>query len=169
MNIVLIGFMCSGKSRVGRALASRRGWPHLDTDELVMKKAGVSIADLIRTKGEPEFRLLERQTVKEIASLDNHVISTGGGVPLNPANMRDLSGNGKLVWLKVRPETVLRRAGNIASRPLIDPANPLASIKQKLKDRLPAYSQASYSLDTDELTADQVADQINRKLGDLPS
>ena len=159
--------MCSGKSRVGRALAKKRGWPFYDTDEMITSKVGASVADIIKSRGESAFRAVERETVRLVGVLDNCVVSTGGGVPMDPANMEDLRRNGWVVWLKVRPETVLRRAGNLASRPLIDPANPLKSIEDRLSARELAYAQSDFAVDTDDSTPDQIAEIISQRLSEV--
>jgi shikimate kinase len=136
------------------------GWPHHDTDDVVSKEAGATIADIIRTKGEPAFRALERGAVQRLSALDKCVISTGGGTPINPENMSDLSKDAETVWLRIFPETVLKRAGNIATRPMIDPKDPLGSIKKRLAEREPAYAKAKHTVDTDGRTPEQVADII---------
>lgn len=160
MNIVLIGFMCSGKSKVGRLLAQRLGRPHYDTDELISRKTNMSVADLIRTQGEQAFRDHESEAVREVSSLQNAVISTGGGAPLREENMQTLSKSGYVVWLKVSPEVILKRAGNLASRPLIDPDHPLDSIRRRLAEREQAYAAAAYSVDTDAMNPHDVAEKV---------
>src|SRR5687768_6484575 len=144
MNIVLIGFMGSGKTKVGKLLAQRLKWPHYDTDDLISKAAGASIADIINKQGEAAFRSMEQAVVAKISMKDKGVISTGGGVPLDPQNMEALKKNGTVVWLKVSSETALKRAGDLKSRPLIDPENPLGSIQKRMAERASAYGAASY-------------------------
>ena len=160
MKIVLIGFMCSGKSKVGRLLAKKIGWTFLDTDELIIKDEGLSIAELIRSKGEPVFREYEKRAVHRVSARDEAVIATGGGVPLYEENMKKLSQGSEIVWLKVSPETVLSRAGDLKSRPLIDPDHPLESIKQRLKDREPFYAQAHHMIECDGKSPHEVVDLI---------
>lgn len=160
MKVVLIGFMCTGKSKVGKILAAKLGWPHFDTDDIITKDVGATPAEIIRKRGEPALRETERKIVRLLSAVDPSVISTGGGVPLNEENMKDLSENAKLVWLRATPETILKRAGDLKLRPLIDAANPLVSIRERLKDREPAYAVAETTLDTDTLSPDQVAEVI---------
>ena len=159
--------MCSGKSRVGQELAQRLGWPHFDTDEMIIKDVGASIAEIIRKRGEPAFREIETKAVRLVAALDKAVISTGGGVPMGPQNMKSLAQRGCFVWLKVSPETVLKRAGNLKSRPLIDPKDPLGSIKTRMADREMFYSQATIHVDADTLSPSAAAEQILAKLPEL--
>lgn len=160
MKIVLIGFMCSGKSRVGKVLAKKMGWSHFDTDDMIAKQVGTSIAEIINQQGEKEFRDIERKAISLISMSDNCVISTGGGVPMIDENMKELSRNAHIIWLQVSPEVVLKRAGNIKKRPLIDPANPLASIQKRLKDRIPFYAKATHKINTDNLSPEEVSDRI---------
>ena len=160
MNIVLIGFMCSGKSRVGRELAARLGWTFHDTDDIVARNAAARVPDIIRKRGEAAFRQLEGDAVKQVAALDRAVIATGGGVPLNPENMSLLGRNGQLVWLKVSPRTVLRRAGDLTARPLIDPSDPLGSVTKRLNEREALYAAASFTVDTDAADPNAVMQQI---------
>lgn len=161
MKIVLIGFMGSGKSRIGRQLAAKLGWAHHDTDEMISKQVGMPVGDIIRSKGEASFRDVERNAVSLVSLNDRAVISTGGGVPLNPENMADLSKDGFVVWLKVSPETALRRAGNIKTRPLIDPADPLGSIRQRMEERNPIYERFAHkTVESDHMEPDQVVEKI---------
>src|ERR1044071_8829345 len=101
MIIVLIGFMGSGKSSVGRLLAKRLGWTFFDTDLLVEKQVGRPVADIIQTMGEPAFREVEKRAVQLVSLSHSGVIATGGGVPLDSDNMKALSQNGEIIWLKV--------------------------------------------------------------------
>jgi shikimate kinase len=160
VKIVLIGFMGSGKSKVGRLLAKKLGWPLFDTDEMLVKEAGASIADLIKTHGEPLFRSMETKLVQSVAQMDSCVVSTGGGVPLNPKNMELLENESETIWLKVSPEAVLKRAGNLKTRPLIDPKDPLNSIRRRLNERIHAYARARHVIDTDTLEPEAVVKKI---------
>ena len=152
--------MCSGKSKIGRLLAQRLNWPHHDTDQLVASASGSPVAALIRERGEEAFRGLERETVRRLAALDRCVISTGGGVPLDPENMKDLSRDALVVWLRVRAETVVQRAGDLASRPLIDPSDPLGSVRRRMAEREPVYAAAGRAIDSDGGPPDRVVEQI---------
>jgi shikimate kinase len=160
MKIVLIGFMCSGKSKVGRVLSQKLKWPHFDTDEMITKQVGATPADIITSQGEPVFRDLEKKAVAVVSMLNDCVISTGGGVPLDAGNMAELSKNGTLVWLRIKPETVLQRAGNLNSRPLIDKKDPLGSVKARLTEREKFYAQAPNVIDVDDVSPDQAAQKI---------
>jgi shikimate kinase len=127
---------------------------------MITKDVGATPAEIITKRGEVAFREIEKKAVHLVSALDNVVISTGGGVPLDPDNMKSLTERGETVWLKVLPETVLKRAGNLKSRPLIDPKDPLNSIKTKMAARESAYAKARHKIESDALTVNQVADQI---------
>jgi len=161
MKIVLIGFMGSGKSKVGRLLAARLGWTHHDTDDMISKQVGFSVGDIIRKKGEAAFRAIEKNAVQLVSLSDRCVISTGGGVPLDANNMQELARDATVIWLKVSPETALKRAGNLKSRPLIDAGNPLESIRRRMAERNPIYERAAqHTIESDHLEADQVVEKI---------
>lgn len=161
MKIVLIGFMGSGKSKIGRLLAAKLGWTHHDTDEMISKQVGSSVADIIRTQGEAAFRQVEKNAVALVALSDRCVISTGGGVPLDASNMNELAKGATVVWLKISPEIALKRAGNLKSRPLIDPTNPVESIRKRMEERNPIYQRAAqHVIESDLMEPEQVAEKI---------
>src|SRR5204862_437599 len=99
--------MGTGKSSVGRLIAKRLGWGFFDTDEMVEKQVGASVPVIIKTQGEPAFRRVEKEAVKLLALSDRCVIATGGGVPTDADNMRALSRDAAIVWLRASPETIL--------------------------------------------------------------
>lgn len=160
MNIVLIGFMGAGKSKIGRLLAKKIGWTHVDTDDNLFKRTGKPAGVYLREAGEKQFRKLERDVIAEVSALDKTVISTGGGVPLNDDNMADLKRNGTVVWLKASPEIILGRLGDIKTRPLIDPKDPVNSVRERLSARVPFYEKADHIIDTDNIDGDAVVSKI---------
>lgn len=161
MNIVLIGFMATGKSQVGQILAKRLGWAFYDTDAMIEQDTGFRVRQIFANKGEEAFRELEARTVSLVALLDKAVIATGGGVPLREDNMQELERNGVVVWLKASPETVLKRLGeHLDSRPLLKGPNPRQIAEDILNQRQKAYQRSRHQVDTDGLTPDQVAEKI---------
>ncbi|MBI4395845.1 MAG: shikimate kinase [Elusimicrobia bacterium] len=161
MNIVLIGFMGTGKSSVGRLLSKRLGRPFFDTDEMIEKETGLAIADIFAKAGEPAFRDMETKTIKLVSLLDNAVISTGGGVPLREENMRELERNGVVFCLNAKPENILERLKEeIETRPLLKTKDPFLAIQERLLARRKAYSRCRHAIETDGLTAEQVAETI---------
>ncbi len=146
---------------VGQLLAHRLGWAFFDTDDLIEKQTGHSIADLFAKGGEPAFRDLEAQTVSLVSLMDKAVIATGGGVPLRKSNMDELERNGRVFLLTASPETLVRRL-DLASvpRPLLMGATPLDRVRELLNERRASYSRCQETIETDFLTDQQVADKI---------
>jgi shikimate kinase len=163
--IVLMGFMGTGKSEVGRRLAQRLGRAFVDTDQLVEERAGKRVASIFAEDGEPIFRRLEREAVADAAKRGGAVIAVGGGAVMDPENVRCLQEAGVLVYLTARPEVVLRRIGDVSSRPLL--ANdPTATVGQLLAERGPVYAAAAdVTVDTSERTAEEAVQEIQQALG----
>ena len=113
MNIVLTGYRCSGKTTVGKILAADLGRRFVDTDRVIENKTGSSIQDYVSVNGWEKFREIEKGIVSDIASEDNLIIATGGGVVTIPENMSNLGKNGWIVWLQVDPETIRNRPTGI--------------------------------------------------------
>lgn len=141
-NIALIGFMGSGKTTVGQAVARRLGFQFVDTDQLIEQRARMSIPEIFEKKGEPAFRELEREVVEDLADLSRTVIATGGGVGANPDHIRSLKRHALVVCLWVTPEVVWQRVRNQTHRPLLNVPNPQERIRQLLAEREPVYRQA---------------------------
>lgn len=164
-NIVLIGFMGSGKTEVGKRLAERLSYTFVDTDRLIEEKRGESVAGIFRGEGEPRFRELEVSIIRDLLIRDlsgvtGHVISTGGGIVISSDNIRSLKKIGLLVWLKASPETIYRRVRSETHRPLLNVDDPLGEIKRLLTFREQFYSEADISVDTDGLEVDKIVDVI---------
>lgn len=159
-NILLVGFMGTGKTAVSKRLASRLGFECIDTDELIVERAGKSIPEIFAQEGEPHFRDLETQVIRDLGHRDDSVISTGGGCAMRIDNIRALRAAGMVVNLTARPDVILRRCGRDTNRPLLQVENPLAQIHQLLALRNPLYAQAHHTIDTSELTIDEVATAI---------
>jgi shikimate kinase len=163
--IVLMGFMGTGKSEVGRRLAQRFGRAFVDTDQLIEEHARKRVAAIFADDGEPAFRALERDAVREAARRGGNVISVGGGAVLEPENVRVLRDAGVLVYLTARPDVILERIGDPASRPLLGD-DPRAAVTRLLAERGPAYAAASdVTIDTSERSADEVVQDIQQALG----
>jgi len=166
MNIVLVGFMGSGKSSVGRALARAIGYGFVDTDEVIVEQEGRPITAIFETRGEAYFRGLERRVVREVTRRRSVVIATGGGVLGDAENLAALRACGLLVWLKAEPEVLLRRVRKEgATRPLLDVPDPLREIRRLLRRRRPSYTKADISIETGGITVEEAADEIRRKTG----
>ena len=159
-NIVLVGFMGSGKSSTGRYVAERLDRPFLDMDTEIDRLEGRSIPDIFAQQGEPHFRQLERALVQELAARASLVIAPGGGIVLNPDNVRDFAARGVVINLRVSPEMVLSRVGQDPHRPLLQGADPLQRIRDLMARRKDLYAAVPYQIDTDGLTPEAVGDLV---------
>ncbi len=147
MNVVLIGYRGSGKSTVGRALARRLGWPYIDTDGLAEARCGMSIRELYADRAEEGFRDIEAAVIAEVAGLDRHVISTGGGAVLREENVANLRRNGMIFYLHAAPEVLWQRIfaddTRRHSRPETNAARGLSLVREELSLRTPLYRAAA--------------------------
>ena len=162
-NIYLTGFMTSGKSSVGLRLAAETGRPFVETDDLVCRKAGMTIPDIFEQAGEEAFRTLETQVLRDLVSQDGLIVSCGGGLPLKEENRKLIRASGTIVLLTVHMETVLKRMGKEA-RPLLDALSP-EEIRSLMKAREKAYLSAyDIKLATDERSIESLVAAILSRL-----
>ena len=163
-NTVLIGYMGSGKSTVAAIMADRYRLKLVDTDAMIERATGKTISDIFATEGEQAFRQMETQCLKKIADAhaDHLIVATGGGSVLREENQALLKEIGKVVYLKVTPETAYARVKNAqATRPLLQGPDPYGRIVQMLAERENAYLRASdIIIATDDLTAETIADRV---------
>jgi len=160
LNIVLIGFMGSGKTTVGRMVAGRMGYAFVDMDEEIERAAGLSVNTIFEKYGEADFRWREAEMTARLAGGDRQVVSCGGGWALNPGNVAAMGASSRLVYLRASPESILRRTGG-GSRPLLNVADRGERVASLLKARTPVYaSVADLVVDTDESTPEQVSERI---------
>jgi shikimate kinase len=159
-NIVLVGFMGTGKTAVGRRLAGRLGLKYLDMDETIEERQGRSISAIFAEDGEPRFRELERELARELAVRSGLVIATGGGIVLNPENIADFERTGLVVCLRASPETILRRVGHKTHRPLLQGEDKMKRITDILTRRAALYDAIAHQVDTDGLTVGEVTERI---------
>jgi len=152
-NLVLVGFMGTGKTVVGRELATLLGRPFVDLDDRIAARAGCAIPDLFDAEGEAGFRARERAAVAELAGDRGLVIATGGGVLLDPRNRELLAAGGELVLLTADPAVLAARLAADRDRPLLRAAGDLrARIDVLLAARRPVYADCPHVLDTSELS-----------------
>ncbi len=150
MNIVLTGFMGTGKTVIGKLLAEKLSWEYIDTDELIEKKENMKISDIFAKKGEPYFRKIETEIIKEVSKKDKCVISTGGGVVLKDENMATLEKNGIIINLYASPDKIFERTSKDKSRPLLNKDNPKEEIMKLLNFRAPYYDRCHFKINTDD-------------------
>jgi shikimate kinase len=159
--VVLVGFMGSGKSTVGVLLASRLGWSFLDFDDEIERRAGASVADIFREKGEAFFRVLEHEVGCDLLAGERVVLATGGGWPTAPGHMDALGPDTLSVWLDVSAESSVSRVrGRGRIRPLLEVADPVGRARLLLGERAPHYGSAELHLDSTRSTPEELADRI---------
>ena len=152
--------MGTGKTSVGRALAESLHFEFLDTDELIQSRTGQSINEIFAQNGEPAFRELERDLVKELSTREKLVISTGGGLPTNPDNLTALKEHALVVCLWSSPEKIWERVRHQSHRPLLHDSDPQKKIRDLLAAREPFYRQADVLMNTELRSIREVAQQI---------
>lgn len=161
-NIILIGFMGSGKTSVGVRLAERLTYQFKDTDQMLEKKAGDTINRIFSAHGEEYFRNLETELLKELVpSLDQAVLSTGGGMPIREQNSKLLKELGYVVFLKASKQTTLNRLKGDTSRPLLQGEDLEKKIDRMLEMRTPIYEKAAHKiLTTDGRSIAEITEMI---------
>lgn len=163
-NIVLTGFMGTGKTEVGAALSRLLGWRLVDVDEEIEAAGGMAIKEIFKRHGEPAFRDMETKAIKDVSERKNLVISTGGGAVLRQENMDALRKHGVIVCLTADPETILERTGKNSERPLLQVEDPIKKIKELLDFRMPYYEKADFMVRTEGKPPIQIAEEILEKL-----
>lgn len=160
MIVFLIGMMGSGKSTLGRAIANSLGCDFLDMDCYIESKMGLGIAEIFDIHGEPFFRQQEHLFLENLKHSGQEllIVSTGGGVPQNPANLSIMKGKGKLIYLRASTEILAQRLyPNIKNRPLLQGVSSKVKLKSLLKNLLtvrePTYLQADFIFQTDKSEA----------------
>lgn len=160
-NIILIGFMGSGKSSVGRLVASKLGHKFVDTDRLVTNTTGSTIADLFEKKGESYFRDRETEALRSLQGRSNLVVATGGGIITRKENIPLLQELGFVVWLQTNQEVLFERVSRTRKRPLLMTDNPRETISKLLVQRTPLYvAAAHHQIDTTDLSHEQGAELV---------
>ncbi len=165
-NIVLVGFMASGKSTVGRELSRQLSLEVVDTDDLIEEKAEKTISEIFSEDGEEALRDLESEIAQDVSKLTGHIIITGGGIVLREANIQALKMAGPVFCLTASPEVILQRTQGTSHRPLLQTPDPLSKIRELLRLREPFYAKADHIIDTSSLTILEVAAYIIDILSD---
>ncbi len=162
-NLVLTGFMGTGKTTVGRILADRLGYGFADTDEVIESRAR-PIGEIFERDGERVFREMERSVARELAGRTGLVIATGGRTMLDAECSACLEPVARVVCLTARPDTIIERIGDTAKRPLLDVLDVSARVRELLAERAEGYSRFA-SVDTEGRSSEDVADAVMSLLG----
>lgn len=161
--LVLLGYMCSGKSTVGEALARRLEWKYLDFDVEIERREGRAVKEIIAGAGEDTFRAMEAALTEEAAGTELLVLAPGGGWVLQPELLPALGPGTLAVWLRVSPEETVRRLReDTIDRPFRDDPDPVGKIAEMLAERTPLYRQADLMVPTDGRSTESIAFEIEQ-------
>ncbi|MDE5910124.1 MAG: shikimate kinase [Lachnospiraceae bacterium] len=165
-NIILIGFMGSGKTSVGIRLSYQLKRTMIDTDKWIEQRQKRTVSEIFAQSGEESFRSMETDCLKElIRQADRQIISVGGGLPMRKENHALLKELGTVFYLRVTPKTVYERLKADTTRPLLQVEDPEGRIRTLLKQRAPVYEAcADVVLDVSELSFDEILEQIEEEL-----
>ncbi|MDJ0814692.1 MAG: shikimate kinase [Desulfobacterales bacterium] len=164
-NIFLIGYRCTGKSSVGKRLADKLDRPFVDTDDLLVVEAGISIKEIVAKNGWEVFRSMESAIMKRVCTPDRRVVATGGGVILDPENVNRMKKSGRSIWLQATSETIknrmIRDSDTDVSRPALTLKGSIAEIEESLIERNPLYQKvADICVETDAHEIEEICDTI---------
>lgn len=163
--IILVGFMGSGKTTVGRALAEALSYQMIDTDVAIENSLGMSVAEIFSNYGEDHFRRLEQDYIREMKTFDKVIICTGGGMPVFNDNMRALLESGTVIYLKTGVDTILKRVGTGDTRPLLSKmssAEKRKFVSQKLREREEFYGTAHFKVMAGKSVGEVVRNILNK-------
>lgn len=160
-SIVLVGMMGVGKSSIGRRLAARLGVPFVDADSEIEKAAGMSIADIFARHGEADFRSGEARVIARLLDGGPQVLATGGGAVMNADTRAAIKAKGVSVWLSAELDVLMRRINKRKNdRPMLQTADPAATLRELLAAREPAYAQADLTVQSREVPHDAIVAEI---------
>jgi shikimate kinase len=159
-NIYLVGFMGTGKTAVGKILSEKLSKKFVEMDELIEKNENKKITEIFASCGEPYFRKLERDCLKELSTQQDLIVSCGGGLICNEESLKVLRETGIIVNLIASAKVIYDRTKKYTHRPLLNVDDPLKKIEELLIKRAPFYKQAHYSIDSDQLSAEEIAEKI---------
>ncbi len=159
-NLVLFGFMGTGKTLISRKMKKILRLKLIDMDTLIEEREHRSINDIFKEDGEAYFREQERIVTEELAGKQGLIVSTGGGVVLNEENIVNFKRNGVCICLHAQPETIYERVKHHSHRPLLKTPDPLKTITDLLDKREPYYAKVPYHIRTDNKTPDQICTEI---------
>lgn len=163
-NIILIGFMGSGKTTLGNFIADRSDMDFIDTDVLIEEQQGRSIKEIFASEGEEFFRDLETETLRNLKGRQNTIISVGGGLPIREINRQLMSDVGIVIYLRATKETLVKRLGTDKKRPLLAGGKLEERIDSLMAERKDIYmAAADFVVDTDDRNFESIYSQIKKK------
>ena len=159
-NIVLLGFMGTGKTVCAKALSEKLNLKYISTDELIEKREKMSIKDIFSKKGEEYFRNAEKEAVKEASLAKGAVIDAGGGAVIHQENLKNLRENGVIICLWADPKVILKRTIKFSHRPLLNVKDPLKKVKELLEARKDFYERADHHIHNSKMSIEEVLSEI---------
>ncbi len=163
-NVIIVGFMGTGKTTAGRILAALLSRRFVDLDRVIEERSRMTIRQIFGELGEPWFRRLEKKLLAEFCLKDGQVLAAGGGAVCDPENFAAMEASGPVVCLRASAETIARRLFGTDERPLLAGGGRLAKIEEIMARREPFYRRAAIAVDTDGLAPEEVAAEIIRRL-----
>jgi len=161
-NIILVGFMGTGKTQVAKLVSKNTGLEYVSTDDLIEKREKKTINDIFKNQGEECFREIESEVVRFVSTMKNVVVDAGGGVVINPENLKNLKETGIVICLWASPSVIYERTKRHSHRPLLSVKDPLKKITNLLEARKPFYERADYHINTSEMTLSEVAEEVEK-------
>ncbi|MDO8525060.1 MAG: shikimate kinase [Candidatus Omnitrophota bacterium] len=159
-NIVLIGFMGTGKTTIATSLSNKLDMRYVSTDDLIEKREKRTINEIFTKEGEDYFRDVESEVVREVSGMDGLVIDTGGGVVIREENLANLKSTGVVICLTADENTIMARTKKYKHRPLLNVEDPKLKIRALFARRAPLYAKCDHCVDTGKLTARQTVDKV---------
>ena len=159
-NIVLVGFMGTGKTAVAKLLAQKTGMVYVSTDDLIEGKEKTTISNIFSEKGEEYFREIEKEVILQVSEADNQVIDAGGGVVINSDNMAELRRKGVIVCLWASVKIIYERTKKHSHRPLLNVEDPVSKIEELLDKRRQFYEKADYHIETSNLSLEETVEAV---------
>ena len=163
-SIVLVGMMGAGKSTIGRRLSARLALPFLDADTEIEAAAGMTIPDIFETRGEADFRDGEVRVIARLLDGGPAVIATGGGAVMRQETRDRIREKAVSIWLKADPDIIMRRVRRRSDRPLLQTADPEATVGRLLREREPVYSQADVTVWSRDVPHEKIVDECMEAL-----
>lgn len=160
INIVLVGFMGTGKTTIGKLLSQRLNRGFFDIDQLIEEKCGMIVNDIFAEHGEAFFREQEKLIIRKTFSQINNIVSTGGGAVLSSENVDNMKKQGFMICLTATADVIVKRIGMDTTRPLLQVQNKKVAVEKMLEERARRYEMADVIIDTSKLTPEEVVDRI---------
>jgi shikimate kinase len=166
-SVVLVGMMGAGKSTIGRRLSSRLGMPFLDADAEIEAAAGMSIPDIFESRGEPDFRDGEARVIARLLDSGPAVLATGGGAFMRKETRDRIRDKAVSIWLKVDADVIMRRVKRRSDRPLLQTADPEATVGRLISEREPVYRQADLTIWSRDVPHEKIVEECIEALHGL--